>query len=431
MIELPEPTVISQLLRTPGMDDHKLGLIAAAFPKAFPTPLPKIGLVTEDAVGHVADDNPAKGLLERLARKPNQKKKKGAQAANGVGDRSTSQEPLPEPREDEYDPRRPMFVSPESQAPDPSQFDTDVARKPVPPPPAAAINFTPETLAALQSIQQPLRGRQSRSPSVGRPPDVAAAPGGPPDISAILAALTGQTPAQTVAAHTSNRNRAASASQQANVEPSSRSKYESNGTRRPEGRRSSGRHESAQQVSNDPLASLQAALSHNSRGFDQNQHNTYAEARPEPAARYHYVYEGDRQFAQPTAHPPTYREPTVQYVQVPEREYAAYPPHQYERAAAPKPIYVDQYGNPLELIPIDSAPAPVQYAPSPYDQQQYGRRHDPTVYTTLPPGAQLQPVYDDRRDDRRPVYYEPVSHASNGALRYAYDNDARASVPRS
>ncbi|KAF2169857.1 hypothetical protein M409DRAFT_20271 [Zasmidium cellare ATCC 36951] len=436
MIELPEGHVVSELLRTPGMDDSKLALIAVAFPKAFPNPLPKIGLVTEDATEATNDDNPARSLIERLARKSqaSQKKKKGGQPSNGAAGRSVSQEPLPEPREDEYDPRRPMFVQPKSQAPDPSQFDTDAGKARVPSvPPPAGINFTPETLAALQGIQQrqaePALGRQSRSPSVGRPSDVAtSAPGGQPDISAILAALTGQTPAQAGNAQTSSTNRPASSSYQPYVEPPSRPGYEITGTHQSESRRSSGRHENAHQASNDPLAALQAALSQNSRQFDQNQRNTYVEARPEPTPRYQYGYDGDRQFAQQPAHAPTYREPPVQYVQMPEREYASYS-HQYERSAAPNPIYVDQYGRPLELIPIDSAPAPVQYAPNPYEQQQYVRRHEPTVYTTLPPGAHPQPIYDDRRDDRRPVYYEPVSHAGNG-VRYAYD-DARASVPRS
>ncbi|KAK4506736.1 hypothetical protein PRZ48_000469 [Zasmidium cellare] len=436
LIELPEGHVVNELLRTPGMDDDKLALIAAAFPKAFPNPLPKIGLVTEDVAEVANDDNPAKSLIERLARKPqtSQKKKKGGQASNGVAERTTSQEPLPEPREDEYDPRRPMFVQPKSQAPDPSQFDTDVGKQSAPPGPPAGFNFTPETLAALQGIQQrqpePARDRQSRSPSVGRPSEVAAAPSGAPDISAILAALTGQSPAQAESAPPSNMHRTANPSHQPYVEPPPRSHYDNSAAYQSESRRSSGRHENTHQASNDPLAALQAALSQNSRQFDQNQHNTYVETRPEPTPRYQYVYEGDRHYAQPPAQTPTYREPPVQYVQVPEREYASYP-HHYERAAAPKPIYVDQYGRPLELVPVDAAPAPVQYAPNPYEQQQqYGRRHEPAVYTTHPTGAHLQPIYDDRRDDRRPVYYEPVPpYAGNGA-RYAYD-DARASVPRS
>lgn len=43
MVELPERAIISSLTNALGMDDHKLGLIADAFPDAFPWPLPVLG----------------------------------------------------------------------------------------------------------------------------------------------------------------------------------------------------------------------------------------------------------------------------------------------------------------------------------------------------------------------------------------------------
>ncbi|KAI9788471.1 MAG: hypothetical protein M1816_006908 [Peltula sp. TS41687] len=43
MVELPEMSVISDLLHAPGMDDAKLHLFAQVFPSAFPQPLPVIG----------------------------------------------------------------------------------------------------------------------------------------------------------------------------------------------------------------------------------------------------------------------------------------------------------------------------------------------------------------------------------------------------
>ncbi|KAI9782079.1 MAG: hypothetical protein M1839_005425 [Geoglossum umbratile] len=43
MVELPEMSVISGLLRAHGMDDNKLQLLARVFPKAFPYPLPRLG----------------------------------------------------------------------------------------------------------------------------------------------------------------------------------------------------------------------------------------------------------------------------------------------------------------------------------------------------------------------------------------------------
>ncbi|KAI9894230.1 MAG: hypothetical protein M1814_004084 [Vezdaea aestivalis] len=45
MIDLPEESVVSGLVEAPGMDDHKLKLIAQAFPSSFQHPLPKVGIV--------------------------------------------------------------------------------------------------------------------------------------------------------------------------------------------------------------------------------------------------------------------------------------------------------------------------------------------------------------------------------------------------
>ncbi|EME87825.1 uncharacterized protein MYCFIDRAFT_213034 [Pseudocercospora fijiensis CIRAD86] len=329
MIEVPERATLKDLMLSPGMNDEKLALIAAAFPAAFPSPLPKIGLVTEEVVA----PKPVKGLLERLGKKSQkaQSKKKGQKPANGSQDRDSSQEPLPEPTEDEYDPLRPALI--QSQAPDPAQFDTDAPRRP-----------------------------SSRYDSVPQQPP-----------------------------------------------------------RQPE------------PVVQHDVGELQAALSRNSRHYEQNQHQHQAymesaRAAPAPALahsppQYQYVYEDRHAYAQP-AHAPIYREAPVQYIQVPEREYIP-PGYQYERPAS-KPIYVDQYGRPL--IPIDAAPAPVQYAPNPYEQQQYTRVPEQHVYTTIAPSSHHQPVYDDRR----PVYYEPVPHGTSGIPpRYAAYDDGRASVPRS
>ncbi|KAF2681890.1 hypothetical protein K458DRAFT_391402 [Lentithecium fluviatile CBS 122367] len=45
MIELPSDRFISGLIHAPGMDDDKLHMVATVFPRLFPTPLPKIGVV--------------------------------------------------------------------------------------------------------------------------------------------------------------------------------------------------------------------------------------------------------------------------------------------------------------------------------------------------------------------------------------------------
>lgn len=454
MIELPDKDMIQDLLRTPGMDDDKLALVAAAFPGVFPLPLPTIGTVNAQSETGT-DDAPASRLLSRLAKKQknqNQPKKKGQKKANGSSvDRDASQDPLPEPTEDEYDPRRPMFVPTQKSSFDPAQFDTDArkvtdlsqfdtdARKPpesLAPSTGAAntFNLAPETLAALHSLtavtSQPTpprpSNRYSRSPSVGRfvPGSVSRAGPGPsattstgqPDIAAILASLTGQSPsANNGFGPAAAVKRAVSPPRQTHPDAYSRLPFDE--ARRPVSRYSGTYQPQPEPAVTRDVHNLQAALSTNARQFEQNQHPTYLEAPQAPPAqltpRYQYVYEGEQHYSQAASRAPVYREAPIQYVQRPDSEHLPVG-YQYERPA-PQPIYVDQYGRPLELIPIDPAPAQAQYAPSIYEPQQYDRRAEQPVYPTMAHAAHMQPVHDDRR----PVYYTN------------WDENARASVPRS
>lgn len=444
MIEPPESHLLKELLRSPGMDDDKLALIAEAFPLAFPAPLPKIGIILKEASTSTVDALPTSRLLDRLSKRQpkNTSKKKGAKT-NGTTERDLSQEPMPEPNEDEYDPRRPMFVAPKESAADPAQFDTD-ARRPAPPAEpvsGSGLQLNPETLAALQNLTAlnmhpdaaAMEGAQDRSPSVGRVEPVSSsyhpakvptpAPTGQPDIAAILASLTGQDPAQTATPPHSIENRSGSASRQAYTDVYARSHHEATPAHQSDTRRASARQEASHQVLHDPgIAQLQSALSQNGRRFEQNHHPAYVDASyappVAPQSRQQYVVENEQYYNQQHAPAPMYREQPVQYIQMPpEREF---PPqgYQYERVPPqPKPIYVDQYGRPLELIPIDSAPAPAQYAPIPYDHHQYGRPVEQSVY----------PVAQQPYEDRRPVYYEQVSPSGS---RYAYDHIARGSLPR-
>jgi len=54
MIELPGERFISGLIHTPGMDDEKLLLVATVFPKQFPMPLPRIGVIDSHGVASPA-----------------------------------------------------------------------------------------------------------------------------------------------------------------------------------------------------------------------------------------------------------------------------------------------------------------------------------------------------------------------------------------
>ena len=446
MIELPETQMISNLKRAPGMDDGKLAIVAAAFPTAFPSPLPKIGLVQEPPPDVGPDSGLASRLLDRMAKKSKQHpKKKGHHGANGTSARDESQEPLAEPKEDEYDPRRPMFLETEGQTTDPARFDTDVARKAsasTSPMSAGTLNLAPETLAALNNLnaltsqgQQPqMIDRPDRSPSVGRaeppssvPKPLESASNAAPDISAILASLTGQsqqaqtaTPPTTVSRsgsvprhpHPDTRGPAPGVSPriyQDDKFPSSR--YA----------RQASYRGSAEPAARYDGQDLQSAISRNARHFEQNRGQPYVEPpyahQQHSPPRFRYVYDEAHTFSHPAQQAPVYHEAPIQYIQIPPEHERQPPVYQYERPA-PKPMYVDEHGRPLQLIPIDSAPAPIQYAPHPLElQQQQYSQHAPAVsYATQ---GHPQPVYDDRR---AAVYYEPVGHG--------YDDGARSSVPR-
>ena len=75
MLELPEANLVNALQRTPGMDDAKLALVAAAFPRAFPSPLPTIGLIPEESEAGT-DGGLASRLMARMQNPSNQDKKR-------------------------------------------------------------------------------------------------------------------------------------------------------------------------------------------------------------------------------------------------------------------------------------------------------------------------------------------------------------------
>ena len=122
MIELPETSVIAELVKASGMDDTKLEFIAWAFPDVFPTPLPKLAAFRNG------------GLLPSH-REPAPKKKESNQhilsripaaLAPVVRDRGDDQtyirphsafrpssrmsRPSEPPADDEYDPHQPAYM---------------------------------------------------------------------------------------------------------------------------------------------------------------------------------------------------------------------------------------------------------------------------------------------------------------------------------
>ena len=126
MIELPETSLIADLINAPGMDDTKLQLISKVFPGVFPDPLPSLGVVMNAGPvpkykpGHMSPlfperncDQVASALQTPYHLDPassrTDNEPSGLQST--LGDRAHSSPRVSEPPgEDEYDPNRPTYL---------------------------------------------------------------------------------------------------------------------------------------------------------------------------------------------------------------------------------------------------------------------------------------------------------------------------------
>ncbi|KAF2847672.1 hypothetical protein T440DRAFT_501055 [Plenodomus tracheiphilus IPT5] len=109
MIELPSERFISGLIHAPGMDDEKLLLVARVFPKHFPMPLPKIGVIDSHGVASPASSGPKDMVDAPGPTDTEQEPEKARNAAPGSGLRDSSQPSTM--KGDEYDPRRPALAT--------------------------------------------------------------------------------------------------------------------------------------------------------------------------------------------------------------------------------------------------------------------------------------------------------------------------------
>ena len=118
MIDLPDTLKISNLVNASGMTDSKLGLIAWAFPGAFPSPLPRLR-----GVGNSGPLPTYKRELDVSARGFHDAPPNVADDSSHTFQRQThvepyirplspasSSEPLEPPGDDEYDPHRPAYL---------------------------------------------------------------------------------------------------------------------------------------------------------------------------------------------------------------------------------------------------------------------------------------------------------------------------------
>ncbi|KAF2109412.1 hypothetical protein BDV96DRAFT_585543 [Lophiotrema nucula] len=108
MIELPSDRLISGLIHAPGMDDDKLHMIATVFPRLFPTPLPKIGVIDNNG-----EASPAHSVSKdsrdasRAGGTPGVTMEKSGPSSLALS--YTDSPKPPKPSEDEYDPLRPAL----------------------------------------------------------------------------------------------------------------------------------------------------------------------------------------------------------------------------------------------------------------------------------------------------------------------------------
>ena len=123
MIELPETRLIADLVHSSGMDDSKLELIAWAFPRVFPSPLPKLGALRSSGpfpkTGEAFDFG---NQFLSAATVFDQGSRSALSSGRGDGQllhqpsgalRSSSRHSRPSepPGDDEYDPHKPAYLS--------------------------------------------------------------------------------------------------------------------------------------------------------------------------------------------------------------------------------------------------------------------------------------------------------------------------------
>ena len=375
VLELPDTEMMTELLSARGMSDDKLAAVASAFSCAFPSPLPKIGTIQEPRSRKGSDSGANTGSKRKahgksMAQAPPKKKKtknKDGSKWNGHG-RKALQDPTPEPKADEYDPRCPMVTQRERFPADASRYDTDIGGLSKMKTPyntgSGSMGLATETLAAINPLGTAQHTSQLHEwrPSVGRQ-DAAAPSAGPsapqPDIAAILASLTGQGRLQQFGPAADPANRTGSAPQRVQSNPYSAppqltpiddasqpsawyAPTSATYPHQPEPRQST--YYGGQD--------LQPTLERNTRRYEHNQ--TYASSsayHPPPTHGYNYVYD-----EQPAPRPIQHAAPAqVQYVQLPQ---------------AQPTVWVDERGRPMDLIPIHNAPARVQYAHNSYEHER-------------------------------------------------------------
>lgn len=423
MVELPDDDDIRGLVKATGMTDEKLVTIAEAFPGVFPSPLPHIGPVSEPH--HIPKGQTTRRVSQNDSRK-NRKQKRNGGPRNGAWEQDDVQgeqsDNLPEPAEDEYDPRRPAFVETAHKRNYSNGRKSlgDAHHPSAPPFDLSALN--PATIAALANLNIPITGSPHAGPTRQRSPSIPRVGG----------------PTTTAARHALNP-----ADPYLRETAEARNARESGGERRRSGKRrrvaeSESPEQDYTQIIRTPATGPyeQQTLSAHpglvevarpSAGPQYDQYGHPIEHLPEPA---HYP----RHEAPPHAPLVTARVEYVdQWGRPCDAEGRPLPP----APPPPRPIYVDEYGREIQVIerptpmheyaPVTAPPLPHHHQQPVYAQRpEYAADGHRVVYYEQPPAPhqfQPQPGYYDGRNP--PGFYGSPS----GPPPYQYD-DGRGNVGR-
>ncbi|KAF2731294.1 hypothetical protein EJ04DRAFT_545306, partial [Polyplosphaeria fusca] len=115
MIELPSDRLISGLIHAPGMDDDKLRMIATVFPRLFPPPLPRIGVIENNEPPSPSHSGSKDFKVPSgTGGTPGLSIEKSGPSSLALSHTDSPQPPRP--AEDEYDPQRPALSMPGNQS---------------------------------------------------------------------------------------------------------------------------------------------------------------------------------------------------------------------------------------------------------------------------------------------------------------------------
>jgi hypothetical protein len=433
IVETPFDVGIEELRNATGMDETKLALIVAILEETCdPDARLAISAHNTNARPVLVGSN---GILHRLEQKTGAqaKRKKSKPGEIAQASRLTKAKDKGHPTSLILD-----GSHLEKQTLDPSRFDTDIGRSEEPKvvpitqanvtkslalsEPQQASSFTP--VAVERSYRNPSVARSTGSPSQQERPhsDLTAAPRAPLDIAAILASINGQTRSQAseTPTHFSARlDRQPLGNRQERYERQRDSERYTPMTNAAQ----TAFHHASQQYStrrsfSDGVEALRASLSTgpSKHAYAKGSETEYQPISQQAVTATRRRYEQEWRYDQ---HGATRQEEAVQYIQLPAQQHAQN--GDYHHLLPQQITYIDEYGRPVELIPIERAPLPqVQYISDAYGHQTHAHPVSGRLHAShADPGqdwTQYPTVYDTTQlDDNEYSYSRDVHRVAESA----------------